>query len=349
MEYCMLANPDTLLRPVRIRNYIGMAAALELSPEKILQGSGIDLARLQDSDYLVSKGQCATVIENMLRLSANPGIGLEVGDNTDLLSFGIIGYALITCHKMFDTLDVWSQYSESLLGILSGIEIGSDAQGDMVMTVVDPPPDCPIFMFCVEEIFSMTRKTSAVECGVPVEFLRLELPYPAPAHHQRYAELFRCPILFDADAARATIARRSVELPLLANDEEFHRICLEHCTRILQNIKTSSPAASRVRQLLLATPQTIPSLQQVAAKLGMSARTLRRRLALEGHAYQDIVREFRVDLAREYLLSTDMSAKEVGYLLGFNDVHSFRRALKLWTGLTVKEYRAMARNDDTQR
>ena len=71
----------------------------------------------------------------------------------------------------------------------------------------------------------------------------------------------------------------------------------------------------------------------------MSSRTLRRQLQNEGHSYQSLVRDFRADLAREFLLSTSMPAKEIAYLLGFDDVHSFRRAFKTWTGLTPGEFR----------
>ena len=84
-----------------------------------------------------------------------------------------------------------------------------------------------------------------------------------------------------------------------------------------------------------------------ARLLGMSARTLRRHLQDEGHSYQTLARDFRADLAREYLASTNMTAKEVAYFLGFDDVHYFRQAFKSWTGQTVNEYRlsASSRND----
>jgi AraC-like DNA-binding protein len=142
-----------------------------------------------------------------------------------------------------------------------------------------------------------------------------------------------------------TIACGWVNLPLLTNDDEFHRICLEHCGRILHQIKKSSPIATRLRDMFLTSPQPVPSLEAVARKLGLSSRTLRRRLNEEGHNYQSLVRDFRADLAREYLISTRMAAKEVAYRLGFDDVHSFRRAFKNWTGMTPGEYRAETLGD----
>lgn len=329
-----------MLRPVRIRSYLSLMGAQGIAADRVLAATGIDPARLQDPEYLIEPAQSQAVIGNMIRLSGDPGIGLEVGAGTDLLSLGITGYALITCRAMRETLDVWAQYSATLLGIMSKYEVENDRDGNVVIAFVEPEPTSPVFAFCVEELLALICKIGKIECGVAPEFLHMEFPYAPPAYRQRYDELFNCPISFHAQRASVTISKQWVYLPLLTNDDEFHRICIEHCGRILHQIKKGSPIATQMRDLFLASPQQVPSLEAVAQKLGLSSRTLRRRLNDEGHSYQSLVRDFRADLAREYLLSTRMSAKEIGYLLGFDDVHSFRRAFKLWTGQTPGEYRA---------
>ena len=314
-----------------------------IAAKKVLEGTGIKPSEIADPNFLIERDRCQAIIENMIRLSKDPGIGFKMGSETDLLSFGITAYAMITSRYMGETLEVWGQYSEPLLGMMSKLNVENDARGDVTLTIIEPSQASPIFMFCVEEILSMTCKTGAVQCGVPPSFVRLELPYPPPPHRHRYTDLVKCPIRFNAQRARATISKEYIELPLLANDEEFHRICLEHCSQVLHKINRGSQIATELRKIFLASPQHIPSLEEVANKLALSSRTLRRRLQDEGYSYQSLVRDFRVDLAREYLNSTKMSPKEIAYLLGFDCVQSFRRAFKAWTGQTVKGYRLSAK------
>ncbi len=70
----------------------------------------------------------------------------------------------------------------------------------------------------------------------------------------------------------------------------------------------------------------------------MSARTLRRHLRNEGTTFQQVLDEFRRDLAREYLHTGAISVKEIAYLLGFSSEGNFRRAFKSWVGETVGQY-----------
>jgi AraC-like DNA-binding protein len=62
----------------------------------------------------------------------------------------------------------------------------------------------------------------------------------------------------------------------------------------------------------------------------------------EGHSFKTLLNEFRVDLAKEYLGTSRMTAKETAYLLGFKDSNAFRRAFKSWTGKTIHEFREEA-------
>jgi AraC-like DNA-binding protein len=77
-----------------------------------------------------------------------------------------------------------------------------------------------------------------------------------------------------------------------------------------------------------------PSVGEVAGTLGMSARTLQRRLGDQGTSFRELVDQVREGLAREYLDHRSLSLKEVATLLGYADVRAFGRAYKRWTGRT---------------
>jgi AraC-like DNA-binding protein len=83
-----------------------------------------------------------------------------------------------------------------------------------------------------------------------------------------------------------------------------------------------------------------PTVSKVAKSLGMSARTLQRRLGELGTTYQDVLDNVRHQSARRLLTSTNLSMGEVTFLLGFEEVNSFMRAFHLWEGTTPARWRA---------
>ncbi len=81
-----------------------------------------------------------------------------------------------------------------------------------------------------------------------------------------------------------------------------------------------------------------PTLVEMAKMLNIGARTLRRRLAKENLSYKKILADTRRDLALQYFEYTSLTPKEIGFLLGYNSVGSFRRAFKCWTGKKLSDY-----------
>ena len=86
-------------------------------------------------------------------------------------------------------------------------------------------------------------------------------------------------------------------------------------------------------------PQAKASATNVAKKLGISPRTLSRKLRDERVAFPEILEETRVALAKRYLVEPDLPVSEIAWLLGYAEVSSFTHAFKRWTGITPREFR----------
>jgi AraC-like DNA-binding protein len=78
----------------------------------------------------------------------------------------------------------------------------------------------------------------------------------------------------------------------------------------------------------------------IARELGLSARTLARRLEAEGQVFSSVVRTLREDLARRYLAEKELSISQIAWLLGYREVGAFSHAFKRMTGKTPREFRA---------
>ena len=93
-------------------------------------------------------------------------------------------------------------------------------------------------------------------------------------------------------------------------------------------------------------PDERPTIERVAPRLGMSVRTLQRRLHDWGHSFEAIVDETRRDVAIARLTAGDTSITETAFLLGYSDLSHFTRAFRRWTGTTPREFAAAAGEED---
>jgi AraC-like DNA-binding protein len=86
-----------------------------------------------------------------------------------------------------------------------------------------------------------------------------------------------------------------------------------------------------------------PEINEVAKELGMSSRTLQRRITDEGTNYRQLLNDARDELARFYLKEPSLSVSEIAYLLSYEDPSSFFRAFHEREGMTPNEWKAMHR------
>jgi AraC-like DNA-binding protein len=121
----------------------------------------------------------------------------------------------------------------------------------------------------------------------------------------------------------------------------------EICDRLLDELQRRAGVVGSVRHLLLTRLMRGMSLEDVAGELGMSVRTLRRRLTDRGTSYRQIVDDLRREMAIKYLRDTDMTVEDVAFTLGFNDAASFRRAFRRWTSATPQRFRQTVGPDTT--
>jgi AraC-like DNA-binding protein len=159
-------------------------------------------------------------------------------------------------------------------------------------------------------------------------------------------KLLGCAVRTGADVDEIIFSRESGEYPIVTADPYLNQLCERFCEETLARLgkKATSPLKVRVENAIATLlPHREMQFGAVAAQLGMSERTLARRLESEGHTFSRILDDLRLALARRYLAESDMSISEIAWLLGYSEVGNFTHAFHRWTGTNPRTERAKAR------
>jgi AraC-like DNA-binding protein len=336
-----------VFRPVKIAHYVRFMQARGYAPHETLQRTWIDATRLSDPSYLLDRTQCEAVVANMVRLTGNQAIGFDVALSAQLDEFGIIAHAMRTSRTLREAVAYWVQFS-NLVGMVIHIAIVERARGKWTVVFTAEEPAGITFRFCTEEMMLVGIRFGSALTGLKLEPEAVQLSYPAPAHARIYSRYLGCPaVSFNAPVCALTIGSPSLDTPLPGHDPELNEIYRRRCREVLRQIGGEDPISARLRALFLRDPAEMPDLPLAAQMLGLSARTLRRRLQHEGTHYQRLLNDFRRDLCLDHLASGTMSNKEIAGLLGFDDVNSLYRAFRSWTGRTLGDWRGVHRTNAT--
>jgi AraC-like DNA-binding protein len=117
------------------------------------------------------------------------------------------------------------------------------------------------------------------------------------------------------------------------------QICQQLCDRILEERDGLSELPRQIRMACLNAPGEFPSAEKMAAHLGMSLRTLHRRLADDNYSYQSLLNDVRRSLDIEFMENTRLPIDQVAERIRFSDAASFRRSFRKWTEKSPSLYR----------
>lgn len=165
--------------------------------------------------------------------------------------------------------------------------------------------------------------------------LALEVTYAPPPHANRYPDLFRVPVTFEAARNALRINRVWLDAAFDGGKDYVFGVFTRHADGLLEDLAKRDTVRSSVELRMLADlHEGSLSMDLVARDLGMSRQTLYRRLKDEGITFAQVHDDLRRRMAMDYLSARKVSVGEAAYLLGFSEASAFVRAFRRWTGLS---------------
>lgn len=324
-----------------LRQYVRYADAKGIAVDPLFEKAGLKPEILDSDEGRIGGEQLQAFIHLLAEHTGNPVLGLETGDYVQPGSYSVLGYITMSCATLGEAVTRIAPY-EKLVGDMGTTRL--KMKGDCATLIwtcnfTDPV----VWPQVVDNVFASwinyARWLADSTDATPLE-VRLRRPSPGPEHEKAYALRWQCPVQFDAEEDSVTFAQTLLATRLRQPDPLLRKTLEAHALSQLALLDTDTDLTSKVKQSIQKQlAEGITRQDMVAEDLGMTSRTLQRKLSQEGVSYQKLLDEVRQQMAEDYLQNTDMSIPDIALRLGYSETTSFHRKFKAATGKTPGDFR----------
>ena len=288
---------------------VAHAADRGVPVERVLAGSGLARADLVDTHRQVTAAQELRVVRNLLRGVAPDEYtaeGRAVGRRYHVSTFGIFGFALLSSVTVLDAVNVALRFWDLSFAFALPVVEPEEGRLRISLSTEGVPDDVAAFVHG-RDIAAIETVLGELLPGRPV------------------------PRFLDGTLE---VGREYLASPLPQGDARTRAMYERMCEELVASRRARSGVAQQVRVLITQRLAEGAPMATVAGDLGMTERTLRRRMGVEGTSYRALLEEVRESLAAEMLATGRLAVEDVALRLGYAEASSFIAAFRRWTGRT---------------
>ncbi len=318
-------------------------ASCNLPIDQLLVGH-IEPGQLADPYCELDLRRYVAAFETAAVLARDPFFGLRLGQEVEIEQFGPLGIVILAAGTLAKAMCAWARYSSTWQ---SGTVTEVVPKGDVwecVYQISDDTirprrQDTEFTLALVCRLFRGTLSRQWAPLGIQFEHAAPE-GLGTSAARRLYQRAFRCPVEFGCTSNRILVDHGDLDVPTVG---AYHGLA-PHVEHLLQTLEHPDHAPERlservtrvIRNRLGNQPVTVPG---VASALGLSARTLQRRLESEGTSLRILIRDCRRSRAEAMLADPRRQVTAVAHSLGYAGTAVLSRAFKGWTGAPPRTFR----------
>jgi len=319
---------------------------LQVPLPAVLQHAGLAPGFFRQEKIFVSTSELFALWQAILAISADPGIGLKLGAEARMERYDPASIAALHSRSFRDALQRMARYKQLTCPekIRTVIENGECVVEFQWLLAENAEPTVLVDV-CLSWIYSIGRRGTGTACTP----LRVELRRPSQ-HVELLEGHYGTRIKFNAPQNAIVFRATDLDRPFVTHNAELLAMLSPQLEAELNAQPGSQGIGDQVAfhlKRLLAGHR--PTIQDVARQMGLSPRTLQRRLTGSGTTFQQLLENARRDLARHYLRHSSLELNETAYLLGYEDANSFFRAFQNWEGTTPGRWRNNYRLETMER
>jgi AraC-like DNA-binding protein len=307
---------------------------------EILNECEIRPALLSSQDAFLSLAQSNRLIDKVLEISGAPWMGLTFGERLNLMTHGALGQAVLSCNTLKEAIELLLKYYRTRM-IHARLEL--QYEDDLAVLIFDfNQPMSESYRFQIETVFVCLVKTSIFFFGMKLMHQgHVELSYPEPDYFKHYKNTFFDGVMFNAPRNALCFKRALLELPMAMPNPSALKQAEHACNQLMERLPQQTSLVEQVKALIFSPSGEQASLEELAAMLHMSSRTLRRKLANTGDSYRALAEAAKIKHAQT-LLAAGHSVDSVAEQLRYSDPSNFGRAFKRNTGLSPSAFQQRA-------
>lgn len=312
--------------PVYVRSILDCLNSRGVRPAAVIEGAGLAWTDLGDDGRMVDFAVFRRFVAQALRFSGEPALGLMAGSM--LLPYhSAVGIGAVTSENLGQALQFLSRHARLVFGV-ADFQVADGVRWS-TLRVKPVRPLCETHVFVMQSIVGAHCRLLEAILGRPADELVVGLPYPRPAGNDVPCLRYVRQVEFDQDCLSFRLPLPLLRAPSAAADAKACLAAAEACRRMAAAVGEGE-FVQRVRHALLERLPRNPEVGELALDLGVSARTLVRRLAEVGASFSDLKDELRRTHAAWYLQHTELSMEAIASQLGYNDPTNFSRKFKDW-------------------
>ncbi|MBQ5962489.1 AraC family transcriptional regulator [Massilia sp. ZL223] len=315
------------------------AAEHQVGAEELAAGAGLAPSLLGVLPETLPARHYIALLDAGARLANDPHFGLHVGEKVRPGTFSAYGMMLLACSDFGQALSQTRRY-EQLAHDLGRTRVTVNG-ADAVYGWDSHYPQASRHL--VESVFAGIRVFGSWLAGRPLTPSRVAFAHESNASLGEYRRILGVAPEFGAPSNAAHFDAAILSLPVPNADVSLYPLLRQHAERLLGERAQGGGVVEQVRAAVLRRlPNNGVRLAVVAEDLGMSVRTLQRKLAEAGSSFQQVLDGARYTLARDYLRQRELSLVDIAFLLGFQEQSAFTHAFREWSGMNPSSWREQA-------
>ena len=307
-----------------------------LSNKSILDETGWDLERYESNPEPVSINQVTRLLNHFYGSLNMPYLGLAVGNQWRLSCHGLAGVSAMAQQTYGEALTAATRLCDKAFPAFA-MEM-FEKEDQLGLRVTEVTSLAPYSHFYIEAVMVNFYNILHFLLGDEVEPSYVSFAFEKPGYSNVFARYFKCKLNFDAEAHEFVVSKKIAKRELLLADRGTAEMAEHTFMKNVPEVELNY-LPKKLRLLLIQSMGAFPSLETAARKIGMSGRTLRRKLNNLGTNYQHEIDILRQEFAINYLTKSNKSITDIALRLGYCDSSAFSRAFKGWTGETPRDYK----------
>jgi AraC-like DNA-binding protein len=300
-----------------------------LSRDELMRDASLSPEDLADPDSRIPVASMHKLWRAVIAHNNDPALGLKVGQTVTAKRLGLVGYVMNCSDDLLDALLQLSRYAR-LISDLSQFRIARI--GDSISVRASVRPDMVALRHPIDASMTSVLTVAREITRSDVKPREVRLPSPPPASVEPYRTVFGGTVTFASPSAEMIFTTQQMATPVKARDELLSNYLNELAESKLRALgERDNDFIDSVRRGIWTTLQHgKPSLYRTATSLGMSGRTLQRRLGEHGTSFSMVLEQLRRELSAELRENKGFAASEVAFLLGYSEPSAYQRAVRRW-------------------